>query len=127
MPTDFLAAARVLSPELSELRRAFHRRPELGNREFETARRIEDSLNGRGIPTRRLLDTAVIGRLEGALPGPTVALRADDVDRVVLLGAHRAASSRSRGPKASGRTSSIVRMPLTVSSSMPGIACSKSS
>jgi len=33
--------------------------------------------------------------------------------------AHRDASSSSRGPNASGRTSSIVRMPETVSSSMP--------
>ena len=75
--TDYIALARGISDELGELRRAFHRCPELGNREFETAKRIEASLNGWGIPTRRLLDTAVVGVLEGGRPGRTVALRAD--------------------------------------------------
>ena len=51
--------------------------PELGNREYHTAARIEETLNRWGIPTRRLLDTAVVGRLDGGLPGPTAALRAD--------------------------------------------------
>ena len=75
--TDYLTEAREIAPELTELRRAFHRHPELGNREFRTAARIESFLYRWGIPTQRLLDTAVIGRLEGALPGPTVALRSD--------------------------------------------------
>jgi len=69
--------AEAISGELDGLRRAFHMDPELGNREYHTAARIEETLNGWGIPTRRLLDTAVVGRLDGALPGPTVALRAD--------------------------------------------------
>ena len=66
--------------------------------------------------------------------GAAIALGPDDVDGVERLrspgfdrltgrgGGHRAASSRSRGPNASGSTSSMVRMPDTVSSSMPGIA-----
>ena len=74
---NYLIEAQGIAPELIALRRAFHRDPELGNREFHTAERIEATLNGWGIPTRRLLDTAVMGRLEGALPGPVVALRAD--------------------------------------------------
>lgn len=74
---DYLSEANHIAPELTALRRAFHMDPELGNREFHTAERIEAALNGWGIPTRRLLDTAVVGRLDGALPGPTVALRAD--------------------------------------------------
>lgn len=69
-------AAR-LAPELTALRRAFHRRPELGNREYETAARIEAFLRDCGIPTRRLLETAVVGVLDGAGAGATVALRAD--------------------------------------------------
>ena len=77
MRWDFLAEARAIGPELAALRREFHRRPELGNREFETAARIERTLQGLGIETGRLLDTAVVGRLAGGLPGPTVALRAD--------------------------------------------------
>ena len=75
--TDYLALARDLSGELAGLRHAFHREPELGNREFRTAEKIEAYLRACGIPARRLLDTAVVGRLEGGLPGPCVALRAD--------------------------------------------------
>ena len=61
--------------------------------------------------------------------GAAVALGADDVDRVERLDGMRSSRrlSRSRGPNASGSTSSIVRMPDTVSSSMPGTACSYSS
>ncbi len=75
--TNYLSEARAIAGELSALRRDFHRHPELGNREYRTAERIEAYLRDLGIPSRRLLDTAVVGRLEGALPGPTVALRAD--------------------------------------------------
>ena len=75
--TDYLKEARAIAPELSALREAFHRRPELGNHEFETAARIEETLQTLGIPTRRVTETAVVGVLEGALPGPTAALRAD--------------------------------------------------
>ena len=72
-----LNRARAIAGELAALRRAFHRQPELGNREFATATRIEAALDGLGLPHRRLLDTAVVARLEGGRPGPTVALRAD--------------------------------------------------
>ena len=75
--TDNLSLARGIAPEITALRRDFHRHPELGNRETRTAERIETCLNGWGIPTRRLLDTAVVARLEGGLPGKTAALRAD--------------------------------------------------
>ena len=74
---DFLAEATQLKRELSDLRRAFHRRPELGNREFRTAERIEAALRELGIPSVRLLDTAVAGRLDFGRPGPVAALRAD--------------------------------------------------
>ena len=39
--TDFLIEAKKLAPELSALRRQFHMDPELGNKEFHTAARIE--------------------------------------------------------------------------------------
>ena len=77
MDNNFLSAAKAIAPEIQALRETFHRRPELGNQEFETAKRVEAYLNGLGIETERLLDTAVVGTLRGALPGPTVALRAD--------------------------------------------------
>lgn len=75
--TDYLALAQSIAPGIIALRRDFHAHPELGNREFGTAERIEACLNGWGIPARRLLDTAVAARLDGALPGRTVALRSD--------------------------------------------------
>lgn len=75
--TDILTQARSIAGDLAELRHAFHRCPELGNREFETAARIEAALKALGIPSRRLFGTAVVARLEGVLPGKTVALRAD--------------------------------------------------
>ena len=75
--TNYLVEAEKIAPELIALRREFHRDPEMGNQEFHTAARIEACLNGWGIPTRRLLDTAVVGRLEGGKPGPVAALRSD--------------------------------------------------
>ena len=75
--TDYLAEAQHIARELSELRHALHRRPELGNHEYETAARIEAFLASCGVPTRRLLDTAVVGTLTGGRAGRTVALRAD--------------------------------------------------
>lgn len=77
MSIDFLREAKALAPELRTLRETFHRHPELGNREFETAKRIEAYLNDLGIETERLLDTAVVGTLRGGQDGPAVALRAD--------------------------------------------------
>lgn len=77
MEVDWMGEAQALLPELAVLRRGFHRRPELGNQEFETARTIEDRLNAWGIETHRLLDTAVLGVIRGGLPGGAVALRAD--------------------------------------------------
>lgn len=74
---DYLRQAREIAPELIELRRAFHRHPELGNHEYQTAARIEAWLQSCGIPTKRILATAVVGTLTGGLPGATVALRAD--------------------------------------------------
>ena len=69
--------SQAIAPQIAALRRDFHRHPELGNREYRTAERVEACLNGWGIPARRLLDTAVVARLEGGRPGPVAALRAD--------------------------------------------------
>ena len=75
--TDYLAEAQAISSELTVLRRTFHRHPELGNHEYETAARIEAFLHACGIPTKRILDTAIVGTLEGSCEGQTAALRAD--------------------------------------------------
>lgn len=77
MEIDWRREAEALQPELTALRREFHRHPELGNQEFETASRIEACLEAWGISCRRLLGTAVVGELRGSRPGGTAALRAD--------------------------------------------------
>ena len=77
MPVDYLSEAESFAGELTVLRRGFHMEPELGNQEFKTAERIECYLHECGIKTKRILETAVVGILEGSSPGPSVALRAD--------------------------------------------------
>jgi amidohydrolase len=59
------------------LRRAIHRRPELGFEEHETAALVERELDALGIPHRRLAGTGVVGVLRGAQPGRVAGLRAD--------------------------------------------------
>ncbi len=58
-------------------RRYFHENPELGNREFNTCKKIEETLKSFGINTRIVAKTGVVGVLKGGKPGPVVALRAD--------------------------------------------------
>ena len=74
---DYMAEAKRLEPQLIDIRRDFHRHPELGRRESRTAARIEDILRGAGIETRRAADTGVIGVLKCGKPGRTAAFRAD--------------------------------------------------
>ncbi len=74
---NLMQKAIAIAPELWALRESIHREPELGNHEFRTADKIEAYLHSLGIPTERVTETAVAGRLTGGLPGPTVALRAD--------------------------------------------------
>ncbi len=74
---EYLREAEALAPELTLLRQRLHRFPELGNREAKTAALLEEELHALGIETRRLTDTAVVGCLQGAEKGPTVAFRAD--------------------------------------------------
>lgn len=63
---------------MRELRRTFHRRPELSYEEVETARTIMAELDRLGIPHEYGgRGGGVIGRLAGAGPGPRIALRAE--------------------------------------------------
>jgi len=73
----FLAADKI-EPKCIEWRRDFHQNPELGNREFRTARIIAAHLKSLGIETtENVAKTGVIGILKGGKPGPCIALRAD--------------------------------------------------
>ena len=72
------AAADRLEDRVIAWRRDLHAHPELGNREFRTAKLVADHLRALGIEVRdKVAHTGVVGILEGGLPGPVVALRAD--------------------------------------------------
>ncbi|MBL6648757.1 MAG: amidohydrolase [Flavobacteriaceae bacterium] len=64
--------------DVIELRHWFHENAELSNREFKTAKRIEQELIKIGLtPQTGIAKTGVVAVLEGGSPGPVVALRAD--------------------------------------------------
>ncbi|MDG6933174.1 MAG: amidohydrolase [Nitrososphaerota archaeon] len=71
-----LAAAEV-SDYVVSLRRHFHRHPELGFNEFETANKIESELRSLGLVPSRVTQTAIVADIKGSEPGRTVAVRAD--------------------------------------------------
>lgn len=78
MPTaDLLQEAASLMPHLVELRRAIHRRPELGLETEETARLVERELDALGIAHRRFAGTGVAGYLGKGRPGLALVLRGD--------------------------------------------------
>mgnify|MGYP000241752410 CR=1 FL=1 len=73
---DRLAAA--VTPKVVAWRRDIHQHPELGNREFRTAKLVADHLRALGLEVRTgVAHTGVVAVLRGGRPGPVVALRAD--------------------------------------------------
>ena len=69
--------AQVLEQTLA-FRHQIHQNPELGNREFETAKLIAKHLESLGIEVQTdVAHTGVVGILRGGKPGPVVAVRAD--------------------------------------------------
>ena len=68
----------ALKNKLIELRRDFHRNPELSTQERRTAEIVGKYLDDVGWEvTRGVADTGVLGLLRGSEPGPTVLLRVD--------------------------------------------------
>jgi len=66
-----------ISPEITGIRRAIHRHPELSGSEFKTAKLVKDTLSSWGIPAQYHLNkTAVSAKIVNG-KGPTVVLRAD--------------------------------------------------
>ena len=59
------------------MRRHFHMNPETGGEEFATQQTIIEELTKLGLSPRKAAGTGVIADIIGALPGKTVALRAD--------------------------------------------------
>jgi amidohydrolase len=67
-----------LAGQVIEWRRDIHAHPELGNREVRTAAKVAAHLKSLGLEVHEgIAHTGVIGYLQGGLPGPFVALRAD--------------------------------------------------
>ena len=79
MSRDIDAAAQKVLPQVIEWRRFIHQNPELSNREFKTAKFVEEHLRSFGnIEVRTgIAKTGVVGILKGGQPGPTIGLRAD--------------------------------------------------
>jgi amidohydrolase len=72
------AAIDKIETRCIEWRRQFHQYPELGNREYKTARLIAGHLKKLGLEVKEnVAKTGVVGILKGAKPGPCIALRAD--------------------------------------------------
>lgn len=75
---SLVAEAADLAEEVVALRRAIHRRPELGLDNPETQQRIVEALNGLGLEiTTGDAITSVTATLRGARPGRSILLRAD--------------------------------------------------
>jgi len=71
------AADKIASKTIA-WRRDFHEHPELGNREFRTAKIIADHLRSLGMEVKEGVGkTGVVGILHGSRPGPVIGLRAD--------------------------------------------------
>lgn len=67
-----------VEPWAIELRRRFHRWPELGNEEYVSAKKVKEVLGLLEIETSQILKTGIIGTLKGEKPGKKViAIRAD--------------------------------------------------
>ena len=67
-----------LMGKVIEWRHDIHQNPELSNREYRTSKKVENHLRSLGIKVEtKIAYTGVVGLIEGSLPGPTIALRAD--------------------------------------------------
>ena len=74
---NFLKEAESLRDKLASIREEFHVTPEIGNHEYKTADLIDKYLDEIGIAHKRVLNTGIIARLNGKLPGKNSAIRSD--------------------------------------------------
>jgi amidohydrolase len=73
-----LPAAQAILPDVIDLRRHIHRRPEIGLQLPETQTVVADALRGLGLePKLGRVTTSVTAIIEGTRPGGTTLLRAD--------------------------------------------------
>ena len=76
---DITSYVTELTEELIELRRDFHRHPELGFEEYRTSKVIEEYLQSLGLKTEKVAKTGVVALLRGekSAEGPVLLMRAD--------------------------------------------------
>ena len=75
---DEVMAREKIGERAIELRRLLHRKAERSEQEYGTMALITRQLHALGIPCRAgIAETGVVGLIEGARPGPVIALRAD--------------------------------------------------
>ena len=68
----------ALLKKITTWRQHLHKYPELSNREFKTAKYIEQHLRSLGLDVKTgIAKTGLVAMLKGDKPGPLVALRAD--------------------------------------------------
>lgn len=78
-------AVSDLTPSMLEMRRDFHRHPELAFQEVRTSAKLAEFLEGLGLEvTRGVAQTGLIAHLKGGKPGKTVLVRAD-IDALPIL------------------------------------------
>lgn len=69
---------QAMTATVIEMRRDFHRHPELGFQEFRTSAKVAEFLRQSGLePREGIATTGVTAEIRGAHPGPTLMLRAD--------------------------------------------------
>ena len=74
---DVMSEVRKNSEYIVNLRREFHRHPELSMKEFNTAARIRKELEALNIPYETVGETGTVGILKGKNEKPVIGLRCD--------------------------------------------------
>ncbi len=74
---DIQKRVNEIYQELVNIRRDFHKNPELSQNEFRTQKKIQDYLNEWGIENYVCADTGIVGIIRGKNPGKTIGLRGD--------------------------------------------------
>lgn len=78
LPKKVSDAIDKIEPKCIAWRHQLHQQPELGNREFKTAKLVADHLRQLGLEVKeQVAKTGVVAILKGGKPGPCIALRAD--------------------------------------------------
>jgi len=96
--TEIDRLAREVEPKVIEWRHDLHQNPELGNREFQTSKRVARHLKKLGMMVKTgVAHTGVIGVLRGKADSPVVALRADMDALPVTEATHVPYASKNEG------------------------------